>query len=173
MGTMSKRTGKGRSAKIRAEEPLRGPGRQLEDEMRAAQRAIELWNGFERGPSQGVARARLQLRGACGRRTASAALPGLALELLKAILEELSRGEQPAIVTKTREVSTQEAADLLHVSRPFLVKLLEEGTIPHRKIGTHRRVRLADVLAYREAMCRQRGEVADDRAKGSGAPGLL
>ncbi|WP_051278400.1 excisionase family DNA-binding protein [Actinotignum schaalii] len=60
-----------------------------------------------------------------------------------------------------REISTQEAADLLNITRPTVVKLCEEGTIPFRKITTHRRLWLSDVLNYREKQRHQTREALD------------
>ncbi len=60
--------------------------------------------------------------------------------------------------------SRSEAADLLNVSRPFLVKALDQGAMPHRKVGTHRRVRRADVLAYKAKMYQQAEAVLQDLA---------
>jgi excisionase family DNA binding protein len=81
---------------------------------------------------------------------AQLSLPGAALPLLLSLLQELSRGRGVALVTTDTELTTQQAADFLHVSRPYLVKLLEEGRIPFRKVGVRRRVRLQDVLRYME-----------------------
>lgn len=75
-------------------------------------------------------------------------LPRKALELLALILSNMAAGHGVSLLPAEAEVSTQEAADLLHVSRPHLVKLLEMGVIPFKKVGSHRRVLLADVLHY-------------------------
>lgn len=76
-------------------------------------------------------------------------LPAGVAGLLLRILGEVAQGHAVQVVPVHAELSTQEAADLLVVSRPHLVKLLEEGALPHHKVGTHRRVKLDDVLTYR------------------------
>jgi excisionase family DNA binding protein len=76
-------------------------------------------------------------------------LPSAALEMLVTIIEELAEGHAVTVAPLEREVSTQVAADILNVSRPFLIKQLEGGQLPFRKVGSHRRIRLADVLRYR------------------------
>lgn len=76
-------------------------------------------------------------------------LPPAVLEMLSVILDELADGHTVTVAPLDREITTQAAADLLNVSRPYLIKQLEAGQLPFRKVGTHRRVRLADVLRYR------------------------
>lgn len=76
-------------------------------------------------------------------------LPAGVAALLRSILGEVAKGHAVQVLPVHAELSTQEAADLLGVSRPHLVKLLEEGALPHHKVGTHRRVKLDDVLTYR------------------------
>ncbi len=84
----------------------------------------------------------------------SVVIPEKALHLLAMILSSMAQGKAVSLVPADSELSTQQAADLLHVSRPHLVKLLEAGSIPFKKVGTHRRILVEDVLQYQD---RQKG----------------
>jgi len=77
-------------------------------------------------------------------------IPSDLVEALLLIVHQLQTGNGVSIAALRAEVTTAEAADLLNVSRPFVIKLLESGAMPFRKVGTHRRVRLIDVLEYRD-----------------------
>ncbi|MCX6379007.1 MAG: excisionase family DNA-binding protein [Armatimonadetes bacterium] len=77
-------------------------------------------------------------------------LPGATLSLLSKILRELGHGKNVVALATDTEVTTQQAADFLKVSRPYVVKLLEEGKIPYRLVGPRRRVSLGDLLHYKE-----------------------
>lgn len=79
------------------------------------------------------------------------ALPALVYDVLVQVVEALRAGRAVTVAPLAQRLTTQEAADLLGVSRPTLVKLLESGAIPYEQPGRHRRVRLADLLAYRDA----------------------
>jgi excisionase family DNA binding protein len=93
-------------------------------------------------------------------------------ELLRGLLELLARGEPVRIVPLKAELTTQQAAEILGVSRPYLIRLLEEGKIPHRKVGSHRRVLAREVLAYRETSRQQGRELLDQLIAESQALGL-
>lgn len=76
-------------------------------------------------------------------------LPPAILEALAAIAEALREGNGVSVIPVPHLLTTKEAADLLNVSRPYLVRLLDQQKIPFEKVGTHRRLRLGDVLAFR------------------------
>jgi excisionase family DNA binding protein len=76
-------------------------------------------------------------------------IPATALNLLVEILTQMAAGNSVNIVPIKQELTTQEAADILQVSRPYLVDLLESGKIPYRKVGIRRRVLLQDIIDYK------------------------
>src|SRR3984893_19032163 len=92
----------------------------------------------------------LTLRVHNGGEEATIELPAGAVKLLQAILEDMASGRAVTIVPQGAELSTQQAADFLNVSRPFLVQLLQQKKLPFRLVGTHRRVRFEDVLRFKE-----------------------
>lgn len=77
-------------------------------------------------------------------------LPESVFYVLERVAEVLARGDSITVVPVGREVTTQQAADLLNVSRQYLVRLLDEGRLPFRKTGKHRRVRIEEVLRFKE-----------------------
>lgn len=92
-------------------------------------------------------------------------------EVLRDVVEAMAKGQAVAIAPVHRRLTTQEAANLLGMSRPTFVKLLEAGEIPFEQPGRHRRVRLVDVLAYQERLSIRRRESLDrmiDIAESSG-----
>ena len=94
----------------------------------------------------------------------SVQLPASALRLLDEILSELAMGNAVKVVPIHAELTTQEGADLLNVSRPHLVKLLDENVIPHTKVGRHRRVKFADLMDYKQRRTDESRQAMDELA---------
>ncbi|MGM0672681.1 helix-turn-helix domain-containing protein [Thioalkalivibrio sp.] len=88
-------------------------------------------------------------------------VPRQAVSLLRDILAQMAQGNAVTIVPTHAELSTQEAASILNVSRPFVIKLLEQGEIPFRKAGTHRRIRYEDLMRYKARMDSDSREAMD------------
>ena len=83
-------------------------------------------------------------------------LPAAAVQLLIDLLSVMADGNAVTLIPIHSELTTQQAADLLGVSRPFLIKQLESNVIPFRKVGTHRRILFSDLMEYKKSMVRQR-----------------
>ena len=88
-------------------------------------------------------------------------LPPEVFEVLRDVVAAMAQGQAVTVAPVHQRLTTQEAADLLGISRPTLVKLLEDGEIPFEKPGRHRRVLLSDVLAYRQRHSMQAREALD------------
>ena len=71
-------------------------------------------------------------------------------------MEILTRGDAVTVVPVGKELTTQQAADMLNISRQFLIRLLDEGKLPYSKTGKHRRLKIEDVLAYKEKRSKER-----------------
>lgn len=99
-------------------------------------------------------------------------LPLIALKLLAQVLEAMSKGNPVSIVPVATEVTTQVAADILSCSRVHLVKLLEGGEIPFTKVGRHRRIKIEDVLSYKEKMKEKREKLLIEIMKADEESGL-
>lgn len=118
------------------------PDREVADLARTS--ASELSRLLAARPS--VDRARVKLDGK------DLILPRQALALLRDLLAEMAQGNAVTVVPTHAQLTTQEAANMLNVSRPHLVKLLEDGAIAFAKIGTHRRIRYQDLIAYKQQL---------------------
>lgn len=114
----------------------------------------------------------VRLRPDQGPQEVEVTIPAEAFQLFLRILTHMANGDAVTVMPVKAELTTQQAAELLNVSRPHVVKLLEEGAIPFRKVGTHRRVALVDLLAYKEKDEARRKDVLDELAREAQELGL-
>ena len=92
-------------------------------------------------------------------------LPRRALVLLRDLLADMAQGDAVAIVPLHAEMTTQQAADFLNVSRPYLITLLEKGELRYTKVRTHRRIQFKDLMAYKDKTGKQSLDAMDELVK--------
>jgi excisionase family DNA binding protein len=134
-----------------------GPVTLSEQETQLARQSGETIAGFLSGDPF----VRLTLSKSDGT-TVEVSVPTAALRLLTHVLAEMARGNPVTLIPRHAELTTHQAAEVLRVSRPYLIKLLDQAKIPHRKVGAHRRVRYEDLLAYQEGEKMARRQVLDE-----------
>jgi excisionase family DNA binding protein len=97
-----------------------------------------------------------------GPRGEAYAIPEAVFYILARVVEVLERGDAITVVPVGQELTTQQAADLLNISRQYLVRLLDEGKVPYTRTGKHRRLRFEDVLTFKQTRDREREESLDE-----------
>ncbi len=134
-------------------------------EQQSALEALTQLRGLRLPPS-----AAIQLRADGSEATVT--MPPAVLNLLMEMLSQLANGNAVTVVPVHAELTTQQAADLLNVSRPHLVSLLEGEKIPFKRVGSHRRIRFEDLMEYRRKDEERRREVLDELASEAQRLGL-
>ena len=135
----------------------------------AAQAASAL-SAVARKRKPSTKRVALQAKGE--RETVRAEVPVEVFDFFLRVLSELAEGRAVTLVPQDQELTTQEVADILNVSRPYIVQLLEGGKLPFRLVGTRRRVRFADVLDFKRRDDEMRKKVTDELAREAEKAGL-
>ncbi|SRR6056297_255406 len=139
-------------------EALKLPTREEQEVARQGKDALERISGKHTSPSEAI---EIGVEG----EEDHVKIPASAFKFLSHILDLMAQGKAISIIPSDTEVTTQQAADMLNVSRPHVVKLLEEKEIPFHRVGTHRRIKLQDLEAYREKMEHEREEALTELAQ--------
>lgn len=132
---------------------------------KTARRALERGEPFDR-----TLRVRIE---AAGHEATTLDLPPVVARLLMDVLKETAAGKAVSLVAVEADVTTQQAAAILNVSRPFVVGLIDNGLLPARMVGNQRRLPLRDVLAYKADNCAKRHETLDEMTALDQKLGLL
>lgn len=90
--------------------------------------------------------------------TLAVPLPARAVEMMFEVLTAMANGQPVSVIPHQTELTTQQAADYLKVSRPFVIKLIDEGKLPARKVNRHRRISFVDLVAFEKASQKERIE---------------
>lgn len=125
---------------IRALEPVAA----YPEERADVEALLEALDDLKRSRGRGATGA--ELVGSRGHHTP---VPGSVMQVLERVTQAMARGDAVAVVSVGRDLTTQQAAELLNVSRQYVVRLVDQGRIPSTKTGKHRRLLLADVLAFK------------------------
>ena len=137
--------------------------------QQAAQAAKAL-SAVARKRKPSTRRVALEAKG--DRETVRAEVPVEVFDFFVRVLSELAEGHTVMLVPQDQELTTQQVADILNVSRPYVVQLLEAGKLPFRLVGTRRRVRSADVFEFKRRDDEMRKRVADELASEAEKAGL-
>ena len=132
----------------------RGTPSKLDRAQLAQQSGAQLRRYLQHRPKQAV-RVRLESQ------KEPLSIPPVALEKLEEVLHALGEGSEVVVVARSAELTTQQAANLLGVSRPFLIEQIEQGHLQCRKVGAHRRIRVVDLLRYQRRQESRRRRTLD------------
>jgi excisionase family DNA binding protein len=107
---------------------------------------------------------RMQIVSKSGRLEEALMIPSSVFRVLFDMLTAMAEGKAVTLISTEAELTSQQIANLLNVSRPFVVGLMDKGEIPHHKVGKHRRVRLGDLMAYKEQVTVRQQKALEDLA---------
>ena len=146
---------------------------ELPDEQTAKQagEAVRYLNGLPGADSSGFGSVQLVV-GSSVQEPVKVDLPRKAVRIIVDVLVELAKGNAVTVVPVRAELTTQQAADILNVSRPYLVGLLDKGKIPHRMVGNRRKVPLRELLDYKRIDDAYRKAILDELTREAESIGL-